>query len=154
MARDGSLAAEVDRIRGRLAGAGHPWTRPRSAVLRILVAALTPLTVDEIHASVAHRAPRSGVNLSSVYRTLHLLCALRVVRRVHLGDRAQRYELAEEYRGHHHHLLCERCGRIEDVRRCPVEGVNLGVAVRSHSLELSGLCAGCAARARTGHVGA
>ncbi len=143
---------EVDRIRGLLAAAGHAWTRPRSAVLHVLVAAATPLKIEEVHGRLGRRPGGRGVNLSSVYRTVNLFRALRVVRRVQLGDGAQRYELAEDYRAHHHHLVCEACGRIEDVRRCPLEGTTLGVNVRSHHLELFGLCRGCAREETERHV--
>jgi Fur family ferric uptake transcriptional regulator len=136
--------AELDRIREVLATAGHAWTRPRSAVLQILVAAPTPLKVEEIHERLRQVPRRRGINLSSVYRTVNLLRDLRVVRRIQLGEGAQRYELAEDYRAHHHHFVCETCGRIEDVRRCPLEGADLGVAVRSHHLELFGVCRHCA----------
>jgi Fur family ferric uptake transcriptional regulator len=144
--------AEVDRIRGLLAAAGHAWTRPRSAVLHVLVAAVTPLKVEEIHERLGRRPGGRGINLSSVYRTVNLLHALGVVRRVQLGDGAQRFELAEGYRAHHHHLVCEACGRIEDVRPCPVDGADFGATVRSHHLELFGLCRGCAREETGGHV--
>jgi Fe2+ or Zn2+ uptake regulation protein len=139
-----SVPAEVDRIRALLVGRGHAWTRPRAAVLQVLVATETPLKVEQIHERLAQRPGGRGINLSSVYRTVNLLRAHRVVRRVQLGDGAQRYELAEGYRDHHHHFVCERCGRIEDVSRCPLEGADLGIRVRSHHLELFGLCRDCA----------
>lgn len=143
---------EIDGIRGILATAGHAWTRPRSAVLQVLVTAPTPLNAEEIHERLRQGSGGRGINLSSVYRTIHLLRTLRVVRRVQLGDGAQRYELAEDYRGHHHHFVCETCGRIEDVRRCPLEGADLGVVVRSHHLELFGLCRRCAPQGVAGRV--
>jgi Fe2+ or Zn2+ uptake regulation protein len=139
--------ADVDRIRTVLVRAGHAWTRPRAAVLSVLVAAAVPLKVEEIHAQLGRRGGGRTVNLSSVYRTVNLLRGLGVVRPVRFGDGAQRFELAEDDREHHHHFVCERCGRVEDVRPCPVEGVDLelgGLAVRSHHLELFGLCLGCA----------
>lgn len=135
---------DLDRIRSLLVGRGHAWTRPRSAVLLVLVDASTPLKVDEIYGRVAARPAGRAINRSSVYRTVHLLLALHAVRPVVFRDGVQRYELAEEYRGHHHHFVCEGCGRIEDVRRCPLEGADLGVPVRSHHLELFGLCGTCA----------
>ncbi len=144
--------AELDRIRGLLQAAGHAWTRPRSAVLQVLVTGATPLKVEEIHDRLSRRPGGRGINLSSVYRTLNLLHALGVVRRVQLGDGAYRFELAEGYRAHHHHLVCEACGRIEDVRQCPVEGADLGVTVRSHSLELLGVCRSCAPQGTRGGV--
>ncbi len=145
-----TLLAEVDRFRGLLATAGHAWTRPRAAVLHVLVAAPTPLKVEEIHDRLGQWGGR-GINLSSVYRTVNLLRGLRVVRRVQFGDGPQRYELAEDFRGHHHHFVCETCGRIEDVRRCPLEKADLGAGVRRHHLELFGLCRECARKAE-GHV--
>ncbi len=144
--------ARVDRIRGVLVREGYAWTRPRSAVLRVLVAAPTPLKVEEIHDRLAQRPEGRRINLSSVYRTVNLLHALRVVRRVQLGDGPQRYELAEDFRAHHHHFVCEACGRIEDVRRCPLEGADLGAGVRSHHLELFGVCRRCAREEAEGHV--
>jgi Fe2+ or Zn2+ uptake regulation protein len=135
---------DVDRIRAVLAGAGHAWTRPRSAVLRVLVSAPTPLKVEEIHARLGRETGGHRVNLCSVYRTVNLLHGLRLLRRIQLGDGPHRYELADDFREHHHHFVCEACGRIEDVRRCPLEGTDLGAGVRSHHLELFGVCRGCA----------
>jgi Fe2+ or Zn2+ uptake regulation protein len=144
---------DVDRIRVVLTGAGYAWTRPRSTVLHVLVATPTPLRVDEIHGQLGQWPGGRGVNLSSVYRTVHLLQRLQLARRVQLGDGPVRYELAEDFRAHHHHFVCEACGRIEDVRRCPLEGADLGARVRAHHLELFGVCRDCAPEPeREGHV--
>jgi len=136
--------ADVDRLRGVLTSAGYAWTRPRSTVLHVLVVASTPLKVEEIHDRLPQWPGGRGINLSSVYRTVNLLHGLRIVRRVQLGGGSLRYELAEDFRAHHHHFVCEACGRIEDVRRCPLEGADLGAGVRSHHLELFGVCPECA----------
>jgi len=42
-----------------------------------------------------------------------------VVRRVAGADDHGRFELAEELSGHHHHLVCARCGKVEDVHPSP-----------------------------------
>jgi Fe2+ or Zn2+ uptake regulation protein len=147
-----AIPADVDRIRDRLTAAGYAWTRPRSTVLHVLVAAVTPLKVEEIHDRLAQWPGGRRINLSSVYRTVNLLHALGLVRRVQLGHGPVRYELAEDFRDHHHHFVCEACGRIEDVRRCPLEGTDLGAGVRSHYLELFGVCRDCAPGGRPGHV--
>lgn len=147
-----ALTGEVERFRALLARERYAWTRPRAAVLRVLVAAATPLRVEEIHERLGQWPGGRRINLSSVYRTVHLLQGLRVARRVQLGDGASRYELADDFRAHHHHFVCEACGRIEDVRRCPLEGADLGAGVRSHHLELFGLCRRCAREGSEGHV--
>ncbi|MFQ5880841.1 MAG: Fur family transcriptional regulator [Candidatus Methylomirabilales bacterium] len=142
----------VRHIKYLLGGQGYFWTRARSAVLTVLLTYPNPLRAEEIHRALAD--PR--INLSSVYRALRLFQALRVVRRVDLGEGAARYELADEYRDHHHHLVCDACGRIEDVAACPVEEAGLkqqirrrtGFAVHSHALELFGLCRHCRQKGR------
>ncbi len=86
------------------------------------------------------RCPRVG--MVTVYRTLDLLNALGIVRRLDLGDGA-RYELAE---AHHHHAICESCGDISEFDECPLDPARLpaaGFEVRSHSVEVYGRCAGC-----------
>lgn len=134
-------------IKDLLGAQGHFWTRARSAVLGVLTTHRNPLRAEEIH-----RALRgSRINLSSVYRALRLFHTLRIVRRVELGEGVARYELADDYRAHHHHLVCDACGRIEDVAACPVDEADFkrqirrrnGFAVRSHTLELFGLCRSC-----------
>lgn len=136
----------VQHIRYVLGGEGYSWTQPRSAVLTVLTSHPPPLRAEEIHRALRNRR----INLSSVYRALRLFERLNIVRRVELGG-AARYELADGYRHHHHHLVCDACGRIEDVKTCPVEAADLtrrirrrtGFAVRSHVLELFGLCRPC-----------
>jgi Fur family transcriptional regulator, ferric uptake regulator len=137
----------IEQFKALLGGEGYSWTRARSAVLTVLTTVPRPLRAEEIHRALGD----PGINLSSVYRTLRLFEALNVVCRVVLGEGAARYELADEYRDHHHHLVCDACGHIEDVSACPVEAVDLtrrirrqtGFTVRSHVLELFGLCRSC-----------
>jgi Fe2+ or Zn2+ uptake regulation protein len=53
--------------------------------------------------------------VSSIYRNLVVLeQAGAVTRYPGAGGGHARYELSEELVGHHHHLVCSRCGRIED----------------------------------------
>lgn len=137
----------MDQLKCLLGEQGYSWTRARSAVLAVLVSVPRPLHAEEIRRAL--RDPR--INLSSVYRSLRLFETLNIVHRVQLGGGAARFELADAYRDHHHHLVCDGCGRIEDVATCPVEAVDLtrqiqrrtGFSVRSHVLELFGLCQSC-----------
>ena len=137
----------LQNIRYLLGAQGYSWTGARAAVLTVLTTHRNPLRAEEIHRALQNRQ----INLSSVYRTLRLFEALNIVRRVTLGRGVSRYELADGYRDHHHHLVCDACGRIEDVTTCPVETASLtrqirrqtGFAVRSHVLELFGFCRSC-----------
>jgi Fe2+ or Zn2+ uptake regulation protein len=92
---------------------------------------------------------------SSVYRNLAVLEAAGVVVKVLTnGDRAA-FELAEELKGHHHHLVCVQCGLVLDidvpneVERSLDTGVaelvsQAGFVLVGHRLDLLGRCGNCA----------
>ena len=92
---------------------------------------------------------------SSVYRNLAVLEAAGVVVKVLTnGDRAA-FELAEELKGHHHHLVCVQCGLVLDidvpneVEQMLDTGVadlvsQAGFVLVGHRLDLLGRCKNCA----------
>lgn len=139
-----------DAVFHLLARRGHRLTEPRRAVLEVLAERQAPLSVADIHDRLGPRR----VNLVSVYRTVHLLLKLAVIRATDSPRGGQRYELAEEFTGHHHHLICQGCGLIEDLEGCLLRNdalVRLNRRVRhlrqfrvtEHELRLLGLCRNC-----------
>lgn len=89
------------------------------------------------------------VNKTTVYRELERMRSLRIIESRQLHDRRQYYELAS--RGHHHHLVCLRCERVEDVdvneRELLLEEQKVSreknFAIVRHSLEFFGVCTEC-----------
>jgi len=139
-----------DTISHLLADRGHRLTGPRLAVVGVLVESEAPLSVAEIHRRLRSRR----ANLVSIYRTVHLLRGMGVLRAADRARRGQRYELAEQFIGHHHHLICQRCERIEDLKGCPLGDdvlTRLSLRLRrlrafrvtEHELRLFGLCHEC-----------
>jgi Fur family ferric uptake transcriptional regulator len=133
-----------------LARQGHRLTAPRRAILEAISASDRPLTVEEIHARVASQP----VNRVTVYRTIHLLVAAGLLRAVDTTRGGLRYELGEQFSGHHAHLICQGCGRVEELAGCPIPDDDLarfsrGVSharqfrVVDHELRLLGLCRAC-----------
>ena len=111
------------------------------------------MSVAEIHARLESRR----VNVVSVYRAVKLLCGLGLLRVADTSKGTQRFELAEQFTGHHHHLVCQECGGVEDFDGCLLEEevlANLRQRVRrarsfrltGHDLKLFGLCRRCAPR--------
>jgi Fur family transcriptional regulator, ferric uptake regulator len=96
--------------RGLLREKGYRLTPQRELVLDA-VTALGHATPEEVCAEVRRTA--SGVNISTVYRTLELLEDLGLVRHAHLGHGAPSYHPA----GHdaHLHLVCRDCGTITEI---------------------------------------
>src|SRR5690606_24149400 len=89
---------------------GLRLTAQRQLVLEA-VYRLGHATPDQVHAEVARTA--SGVNITTVYRTLELLEELGLVTHTHLSHGAPTYHGVTEQQ--HVHLVCRGCGGIDDV---------------------------------------
>ena len=90
---------------------GYKLTPQRVAVLQILHESDEHITAADIYKRVQARYPH--VNKSTVYRTLELMKDLELVTETDLGGDRLCYHHAEK--GHHHHLICQRCGRVIDL---------------------------------------
>jgi Fur family ferric uptake transcriptional regulator len=144
------VAADVEReVIRRLGRIGQRLTAGRRALLAVLRSADRPLSVASLLAADVR------LHQSSVYRNLHALEAAGVVARLAGPAGEGHYELAETLAGHHHHLVCRHCGRLEDCVLPEVLERSLDEVARStgrrhrfvvdeHRLDLLGLCADCA----------
>jgi Fe2+ or Zn2+ uptake regulation protein len=105
------------------------------------------LTAEQVHELVEPVLP--GVTQQTVYSTLALLSDLGVARRVSAPGPSARFEARTD---DHHHMVCERCGAIEDLDvRVPMAGAagasrKCGFAPTSASVTVLGLCAACSAQ--------
>lgn len=155
------VAEDLHAVVGRrLRAVGMRYSRSRYAVVRILEVAGRPLTLPEI-LRAGHTAHKGGDNLksghvptqSSAYRNLGELVDAAVVRRVDSGGDHARFELHESLTRHHHHLVCDACGRIDDfdvpdefeqgVADLVAMAAHRGFRVDTHRFDMVGRCAGC-----------
>jgi Fur family ferric uptake transcriptional regulator len=90
---------------------GYKLTPQRVAALEVLPESDEHITAADICGRVQARYPHA--NKSTVYRTLELMKELRLVTETDLGGNRLCYHHAEK--GHHHHLICEKCGRVTDL---------------------------------------
>lgn len=121
-------------------------TRQRSAVLAALDSADDFLSAQELHGRL--RAGGDSVGLSTVYRTVQALATSGDVDVIVTAEGEARYRSCSS--GHHHHLVCRRCGRTVEVRSTAVErwaadlGAEHGFRDVTHTVEVFGVCAPCA----------
>jgi Fe2+ or Zn2+ uptake regulation protein len=105
------------------------------------------LTAEQVHDLVESVLP--GVTQQTVYSTLALLAELGVARRVSAPGASTRFEVPAD---DHHHMVCERCGAIEDLHvKVPVSRAvgasrERGFTPASASVTVLGLCAACSPR--------
>ncbi|MCK4926557.1 transcriptional repressor [Candidatus Aerophobetes bacterium] len=141
-------------LHGRLRNAGFRLTLPREAILNVFAENPKHLSAEEVFLSVHEKYP--GVGLATVYRTLDLLTQVGLVFKFDFGDGKSRYELASEaVKGHHHHMVCTRCGRIVDYSDFMEEEVKFikgleaelskkhNFKIDKHQIHFYGLCEGC-----------
>ena len=123
---------------------GLKLTPQRRLILDIIRDAGGHLTAEEIFNYVQARVP--GVNKSTIYRTLELLEALGNVFKSELDDRFIYHHVEK---GHHHHLVCQICGKEIDCDEdlfLPVERTvneKCGFRVDFKHIVMSGVCADC-----------
>ena len=140
-----SVSKVSDIIQQKLVGQGFNQTEPRRLVLDVFLDEEKPLTPAAVH----RRLPDRSINLASVYRAIELFCRVGVLTEVDHMPEGRRYELSDEYREHHHHLICRECGKTEDFEDCGMEEIEKLIRrrfrfkVTRHDLRFIGLCQRC-----------
>lgn len=121
---------------------GYRLTKPRQEIFAVLKH--KPQSVTEILAQLHEK--KLKIDKVTVYRALENFVKIGLVAETQFKDGVSVYELADHE--HHHHVLCESCGRIEDI--CLDENLLLKAAkksssffIKSHRLEFFGLCQKC-----------
>ena len=126
---------------------GQRLTPQRHLVLSALGEVGEHFCAEEVHALA--RASYTDLNLSTIYRTLDLLERLGLLTRTtgDFGDGKIRYHLAE--RGHHHHLVCRRCGAVLEADPAVLKPLEdsveraYGFRIEIDHLAMFGFCARC-----------
>jgi Fur family transcriptional regulator, ferric uptake regulator len=143
---------ELSALTGRLRRQARKITGPRAAILEILQRHPHPLTSRDIFAAV----PRGQCDLATIYRAMHLLEEMGMVKRFDFGDGAARFELVDEGDdGHHHHLVCTRCSEVIEIDECFPNEIEKRIAAANgfqgvtHKLEFFGICPDCQSPAKS-----
>ena len=141
------LSTWSDQALAALRAAGYRGGGARRTVVEHLGAQTCCRSAQEIHDGIEAEGGRVGI--ASVYRVLDSLAELRLVQRVDIGDGIARYEPAHAGGDHHHHLVCDDCGKVEPFADASLEVAlervagRLGYDVAGHDVVLRGACAAC-----------
>jgi Fur family ferric uptake transcriptional regulator len=119
-------------------------TVQRRVILEEIKKVKTHPSADELYLAVRRRLP--DISMATVYRNLETLAEHGLIRRLWEVGAPRRYdgELAE-----HYHIVCERCGRVDDVSLQAVDGFLDEVRrasdydVQGYRLGFFGLCPNC-----------
>ncbi len=124
-------------------------TKQRTAVVSALETIDEFRSAQQIHALLSERGEHVG--LTTVYRALQALSADGDIDVIITDDGEAQYRLCSH--GHHHHLVCRECGTTVEVAGPTVErwadriAEEHGFTRPQHTIEITGLCPACTARA-------
>lgn len=120
-------------------------SQQRNRILELLQEERIHVPASWLHEHLQSEFPR--VSLGNVYRNLDILVRQGVVRRLPLGDS---FDVFEAARDDHHHLICDVCGKIQDLHhddRVVAAARDLAQSqnfqVTSVVVEIHGVCLTC-----------
>lgn len=122
--------------------------RARRAVIELLGRQSCCLSAQEIFDQL--RADDHRIGIASVYRSLEQLARDGYVHRVEMGLDGARFEPVLAGGEHHHHIVCDECGKIEAFEDAGLERAigklerQTGFTIEGHEVVLHGACSHCA----------
>ncbi|HEV2922830.1 MAG TPA: Fur family transcriptional regulator [Solirubrobacteraceae bacterium] len=143
------LSPWAERAARALSDAGYRRGGARRAILELLDEQSCALSAVEIQAALSRR--NRDVSRSSVYRVMEELEEIGLLQRVELGQGMVRYEAVRGKPGHHHHLVCDRCGLLQPFTDDGLERAirrlsdRVPLRVSEHEIVIHGSCETCAA---------
>lgn len=129
---------------------GARATPGRVALIELLEAEEHPLSINEImRLLVAHK--KVNIDHATAFRSLEALTTAGLLQKSDLGHGHAHYEWVSG-RAHHHHIVCTKCGLVEEVELCDMDSLQSRVLkqsahfahLQSHTLEFFGECKKCA----------
>ncbi|MEM9904338.1 MAG: Fur family transcriptional regulator [Cyanobacteria bacterium P01_D01_bin.44] len=138
-----------DALKAELNARGYRSTPQRQKILNILKALPQGrhLSAESLHGILREQGEK--ISLSTVYRTLHLMVYVGLLRELEFAEGRKHYELNRPLREHHHHLVCVHCGQTLEFTEALIDRIgdtqaeDAGYLVLDCQLTLYGVCDRC-----------
>lgn len=144
-----------EALKDELNARGYRATPQRQKVLSIFME-LTQgehLSAEDLHKLLEKDGER--ISLSTVYRTLHLMVYMGLLRELELAEGHKHYELNRPLKDHHH-IVCVHCNTTVEFAEGSIAQIgertasSAGYHVLDCQLTLYGICANCTALQKAG----
>jgi Fe2+ or Zn2+ uptake regulation protein len=119
-------------------------SRHRSIILNELKKFNSHPSAEEVYKTVKKIIPK--ISISTVYRNLDVLTQQGAVKKLVSLSNEMRFDGNIE---HHHHIICSRCGKIDDLHKFNIPDFCLqieklsGYRVTGFDLDFYGICSSC-----------
>lgn len=135
----GQIEAAIEKLKE----AGYKYTSKRERMIEIFSHEDRYLSAKQVQQLLEVDFPK--MSYDTIYRNLYDFTDLGILETTELnGEKLFRFGCS--HKGHHHHFICENCGRTKEIEFCPMtyfETQLEGCAVHSHRFEIFGLCEQC-----------
>ncbi len=134
----------IEDFKNILKEKGLKCTPSREMILEIFSGNKRPIRAEDIYNKLKNK-----IDEATIYRTISSFKKVGLIRQVNLRRESVYFELNND---HHHHIVCEKCGEIEDFKENSeiekilgriVEKSSRFKIINEHSLELFGVCSKC-----------
>ncbi|MEM9217634.1 MAG: Fur family transcriptional regulator [Cyanobacteria bacterium P01_F01_bin.150] len=104
-------------------------------------------SAEELYTKLVEQ--KENISMSTVYRTLHVMTNLGILRELELAEDHKHYELNRSSSEHHHHLICVQCNQTIEFTEEIIDYIGnkqakaMGYHVLDCQLNLYGICASC-----------
>ena len=123
---------------------GLKATPARVAVLSLFSVTAKPLSIQNI----LDQIKSASADQATIYRITEAFKTAGLIREVNLEHGHTHFVL--NTKEHHHHIVCEKCGKVVDISNCDLDPLQKEVLKKSgfssinrHSLEFFGICQQC-----------
>ncbi len=121
-------------------------TQQRETVLEVMLNNQgRHLSAEQVLKAAKQKSPEIGI--ATVYRTLDKLADMEILHKNIFDDKFL-YELTDDSRHQHHHIICLKCGEITEIEEDFLHNIELhveklGYVIVNHDLKIYAYCPTC-----------
>lgn len=135
---------QIEAAIQKLKEAGYKYTHKRERMIEVFSHEDRYLSAKQVQQLLEEEFPT--MSYDTIYRNLYDFTHLKILEMTELnGEKRFRFG-CNHSATHHHHFICENCGRTKELAYCPmpeVEEALSGCKIQSHRFEIFGLCEDC-----------
>ncbi|GEN46690.1 Fur family transcriptional regulator [Alkalibacillus haloalkaliphilus] len=133
----------LEKALGLLKQEGYKYTKKREDILEFFTEEDGYRTASDLLNFMGEKY--GGLSYDTIYRNLHLFRELNILESTDLNGE-KHFRLACDHHEHHHHFICQSCGKTKTIDACPMNFIQQdfpGYTIENHKFEIYGRCPSC-----------
>lgn len=137
----------LEKFRKKIKDNSLKQSKQREDIIKVFLKQEHHVDAETLYANIKKKYPQIGY--TTVYRTLKLLCDLNMAISHSFNKNMALFEPILDTDTHHDHLICTKCGKIEEFQNEEIENLqdkiaeSYGFKITNHVLNIYGICQEC-----------